>query len=41
MPLIQGPLTDERTFDILLGMDVLTTGNLHIDKSEFKFRFGE
>jgi len=35
-----GELTDEHTFDVLLGMDVLTTGSLHIDKAGFRFTFG-
>ena len=35
-----GALLDEHTFDVLLGMDVLTTGNLHIDKAgTFRFSF--
>ena len=37
-----GELLDEHTFDVLLGMDVLTTGNLHINKDRtFSFLFGE
>jgi len=37
-----GELLDEHTFDVLLGMDVLTTGNLHISKDgSFRFLFGE
>jgi hypothetical protein len=37
-----GELLDEHTFDVLLGMDVLTTGNLHIGKDgTFRFLFGE
>jgi hypothetical protein len=37
-----GELLDEHTFDVLLGMDVLTTGNLHINKDgTFRFLFGE
>jgi hypothetical protein len=39
--IIGGELTDEHTFDVLLGMDVLTTGSLTIDKDGFRFRFGE
>jgi hypothetical protein len=35
-----GGLSDEHTFDVLLGMDVLTTGNLHVDRDgTFKFTF--
>jgi hypothetical protein len=35
-----GELSDENTFDVLLGMDVLTSGNLHIDKAgTFRFSF--
>lgn len=35
-----GELSDENTFDVLLGMDVLTSGNLHIDKNgTFRFSF--
>ena len=35
-----GELTDEYTFDVLLGMDVLTTGDLHIAKDgTFRFKF--
>ena len=35
-----GELSDEHTFDVLLGMDVLTTGNLHVSKDgSFKFEF--
>ena len=36
-----GELTGEHSFDVLLGMDVLTTGTLIINKNEFRFRFGE
>ncbi len=39
--IIGGELTDEQTFDVLLGMDVLTTGAFHLDKNGFEFRFGE
>ena len=32
----------EHTFDVLLGMDVLTTGDLNINKDgSFRFLFGE
>ncbi len=35
-----GELSDEYTFDVLLGMDVLTSGNLRIDKvGTFEFSF--
>ena len=35
-----GELTDEHTFDVLLGMDILTTGRLQIDKDgSFGFTF--
>ena len=35
-----GELSDEHTFDLLLGMDVLTTGDLQIGKDgTFKFEF--
>jgi hypothetical protein len=35
-----GELSQEDTFDVLLGMDVLTTGNLHIDRDgTFRFMF--
>jgi len=35
-----GALLDEHTIDVLLGMDVLTTGSLHIDKAgTFRFAF--
>ena len=35
-----GELSDDRTFDVLLGMDVLTTGSLHIEKDgTFRFVF--
>ena len=35
-----GEMLDEHTFDVLLGMDVLTTGELLIDKSGvFRFSF--
>lgn len=34
-----GELSDEHTFDVLLGMDVLTTGSLRIDKDGFEFSF--
>jgi predicted aspartyl protease len=35
-----GELSDEHTFDVLLGMDVLTTGNLRVDKDgTFIFSF--
>jgi hypothetical protein len=34
-----GELSDEHSFDVLLGMDILTTGNLQIDKNGFKFAF--
>ena len=35
-----GELSDEHTFDVLLGMDILTTGNLQIDKGgTFAFSF--
>jgi hypothetical protein len=35
-----GELLDEHTFDVLLGMDVITTGNLHIEKAgTFRFTF--
>jgi hypothetical protein len=35
-----GELSDEHTFDVLLGMDILTTGELHIGKSgTFGFTF--
>jgi hypothetical protein len=35
-----GELSDGNTFDVLLGMDVLTTGNLHVDKDgTFSFSF--
>ena len=35
-----GELSDEHTFDVLLGMDVLTTGDLQIGKDgTFKFEF--
>jgi hypothetical protein len=39
--ILGGELTDEHTFDVLLGMDVLTTGSLFLDKDGFRFRFGE
>lgn len=36
-----GELTDEHTFDVLLGMDVLATGDLNINKDgTFRFLFG-
>ena len=38
--ILGGELTDEHTFDVLLGMDVLTTGQLYIDKDGFRFKFG-
>jgi hypothetical protein len=35
-----GELSDEHTFDVLLGMDILTTGSFHIDKDgSFRFSF--
>lgn len=35
-----GELSDEHTFDVLLGMDILTTGALRIDKDgTFSFSF--
>jgi hypothetical protein len=35
-----GELSDAHTFDVLLGMDVITTGNLQIDKAgTFRFTF--
>ena len=34
-----GELSDDTTFDVLLGMDVLTTGTLVLDKEKFKFSF--
>ena len=35
-----GELSDGNTFDVLLGMDVLTTGNLRVDKDgTFSFSF--
>ncbi len=35
-----GALSDEDTFDVLLGMDVLRTGNLRVDKDgTFSFEF--
>jgi gag-polyprotein putative aspartyl protease len=35
-----GELLDEHTFDVLLGMDVLTTGDLYIGKAgTFRFSF--
>jgi hypothetical protein len=35
-----GELSDEHTFDVLLGMDILTTGNLQIHKTgTFSFEF--
>ena len=35
-----GALTNEHTFDVLLGMDILTTGTLTVDRDgTFKFEF--
>jgi len=34
-----GELSDEPTFDVLLGMDIITTGTLTIDRDGFRFAF--
>ncbi|MSP03157.1 MAG: hypothetical protein EXR07_19235 [Acetobacteraceae bacterium] len=34
-----GELSDENTFDVVPGMDVITSGRLSIDKDTFRFTF--